>query len=90
MKKHILDILQRLRYLAGMDDTSKVREALRHALAAHPKSRYRIAKESGISESMLSLFAAGKRGMTLERLELLADYLGLEIVVQPKGGATHG
>ncbi len=77
-------------YSTLMAATSRIREAIRKAMEDHPKTRYRIAKETGISESMLSLFAAGKRGMTLERLEYLAEYLDLDIIIRPKGDEHHG
>ncbi len=85
-----LDTMQRIIYSTLMAATSKIREAIRRAMEAHPKTRYRIAKETGISQSMLSLFAAGKRGMTLERLEYLAEYLNLDIIIRPKGDEHHG
>jgi len=68
-------------------DMSKIRKALRAAIQAEKKkgrSRYQLAKETGISESMLCLFMSGKRGMTLDRLERLADHLDLEIVIRKR------
>jgi transcriptional regulator with XRE-family HTH domain len=88
--QNVLDTMQYTLYNLLMATTSRIREAIRQAMEAHPKTHYRIAKETGISQSMLSLFAAGKRGMTLERLEYLADYLGLDIIIRPKGDEHHG
>jgi len=45
-------------------------------------TRYRIAKDTGISESMLSKFMSGDRGFSMESLDVLGEYLGLEIVVR--------
>ena len=65
-------------------DMSKIRKAIREAIDADERSRYRLAKETGISEPMLCLFMQGKRGMTLDRLELLAEHLNLEIVIRKR------
>jgi len=43
-------------------------------------SRYRIAKESGLTESQLSYFVNGKRSLTLPAAAKLAKALGLELV----------
>ena len=68
------------------EDNSRIRQAIRHAIEVSDQSRYRIAKETGISEPALCMFLHGQRGMTLERLEYLADYLGLEIIIRPQKG----
>ena len=57
---------------------------IRKAIDASDKSRYRISKDTGVSESHLSQFMDGTKGLSVEALELLADYLGFEIVAQPK------
>jgi len=43
-------------------------------------SRYRLWKETGIDQAVLSRFVAGKAGMTLKSLDVLADALGLRVV----------
>lgn len=47
-------------------------------------TRYRIAKETGISQAALSLFVNGERGMGVDMVERLADFLELEIIIRPK------
>ena len=59
-------------------------EEIRDAIEVSGKTRYRIAKESGIAESGLSRLMSGERGLSIDTLERLADYLGLEIVILPK------
>lgn len=59
-------------------------DPIRDAIAASDKSRYRIAKETGIGEPQLCLFMAGRKGLSVEALETLAACLNLEIVVRPK------
>ena len=62
---------------------STVQDAIRKAIAESEKSRYRLWKETGISQAHLSEFLHGHRGMKIEKLEILARALGLEIVVRP-------
>jgi ribosome-binding protein aMBF1 (putative translation factor) len=59
---------------------------MRKAMETSGQSRYRISKETGIAESVLSRFANGKAVLTVETAERLADHLGLEIVLRPKRG----
>lgn len=63
---------------------SEILSAIRQAIEASPKSRYRIAEETRISESALSRLISGERGLSVESVEKLAEYLGLEIVIRPK------
>jgi len=59
-------------------------ERLRKAIKASGKTRYRIAKESGIAQSQLSRLMSRQRGLSIESLAKLADCLGLEITTRPK------
>jgi transcriptional regulator with XRE-family HTH domain len=59
-------------------------DAIRRAVEASGKTRYRIAKESGVSAGQLSRLVNGERGMTVDTIERLADYLGLQITIEPK------
>ncbi len=61
----------------GCDDIEK---RLKQALIESKVSRYRIAKESGLTESQLSYFVNGKRTLTLPAAAKLAKVLGLELV----------
>ena len=63
---------------------TKVSDQIRRAVEASGVSRYRIAQATGIKQSTLSRFMAGTGGMTVETLDKLAEYLGLEIVVKGK------
>jgi len=56
-------------------------DEIRAAIERGDKSRYRISKETGISESALSLFMNGKRGLSVERMEQVAKSLGLSITL---------
>lgn len=65
-------------------------DAIRRAVESSDKTRYRIAKESGVSAGQLSRLVNGERGMTVDTIERLADYLGLRITIEPKGNNTKG
>jgi transcriptional regulator with XRE-family HTH domain len=63
-------------------------DEIREAVNDSGLTRYRIAKELGISESTMSRFMSGKGGLSLENIDRLADLLGLGIVVRPKNTDT--
>ncbi len=65
-------------------------DEIRNAIDASGKTRYRIAQESGIAESVLSRLMSGERGLSIDALERLADYLGLEITMRPKQRRRKG
>lgn len=65
-------------------------ESIRAAIEASGETRYRIAKDTGIAESQLSRLMNGERGLSVDTLERLADYLGLRIVIEPKSKTTKG
>jgi transcriptional regulator with XRE-family HTH domain len=63
---------------------ARLLDAIRRAVETCGKTRYVIAKESGVSAGQLSRLVNGERGMRVETIERLADYLGLRIVIEPK------
>lgn len=65
-------------------------DSIRDAIDASGKTRYRIAQDSGIAESMLSRLMSGERGLSIDALERLTAYLDLEILVRPKKGSRSG
>jgi transcriptional regulator with XRE-family HTH domain len=58
---------------------TRLSDQIRKAVDASGLSRYRIAKEIGIVESAISKFMAGKGGLSLEKLDALAELLGLSL-----------
>ena len=58
----------------------KLTDQIRRAIDESGVSRYRLWKETGIDQAVLSRFMAGKAGMTLKSLDVLADALGLRVV----------
>jgi len=66
-------------------------EQLRRLVLNCGKSRYQIAKETGIDESALSRFVSGERGVSMTVLDKLGECLGLAIVQAktPKRGKVR-
>jgi hypothetical protein len=56
-----------------------ISDQLRAAIEQSDKSRYRIAQDTGISEAILSRFIHTKCGLSLAYIDVLGDYLGLEL-----------
>ena len=69
---------------ATMMDMGRILDAICNAIEGSDKTRYRIAKDTGISQTQLSRLMSGERGLSIDALETLADYFGLEIVMRPK------
>lgn len=71
---------------------SKVLKAIRDAITESGKTRYTISKQTGIDQSQLSRLMQGRTGLSLETLEKLTEFLGLEIVIRArrKKGRTDG
>ena len=59
----------------------KLSEQVRQAVNDSGLTRYRISKETGIGQDTLSRSMTGQRGLTTTALDVLADYLDLNIVV---------
>jgi hypothetical protein len=57
----------------------KLSDQIRQAIDASGLSRYRICKETGILQSVMSRFMSGQGGLSLERLDVLADLINLNI-----------
>jgi plasmid maintenance system antidote protein VapI len=53
---------------------------LKKAIEESGISRYRLAIESGLTESQLSYFVNGKRSLSLPAAAKLAKVLGLELI----------
>ena len=59
-------------------------DQVRQAISDCGLTRYRIAQDTGIDESTLAKFFHGTRGLSLNNLDLLCEYLGLRIVMDRK------
>ena len=65
-------------------------DQIRQAIDDSSLTRYRIAKETGISESALAQFYNGRRGLSMEALNALGDFLQLTITLGRKPGPKKG
>jgi transcriptional regulator with XRE-family HTH domain len=63
---------------------ANVLDQLRQALAESGATKREAAKVAGVCESMLSHVLAGRRRLHARRLERLARWLGLEIILVPE------
>jgi transcriptional regulator with XRE-family HTH domain len=67
-----------------MPTKQTVSERIRQAIETADVTRYRIAQETGIEESALSRFMSRERGLSMEALDALAEFFGLELVARGK------
>lgn len=76
-----------LRYASAILDpmrkSQRFSEQLRRAVRKSEKSRYRIARETGIHESTLSRFLNQGFGLSMESIDRLCDCLGARLTVDP-------
>jgi transcriptional regulator with XRE-family HTH domain len=64
-----------------MTAMATITEQIRRIITESKASRYAIAKAIGVSETLLSRFLTGERGLSLTTLDALADLFGMEIDV---------
>lgn len=71
---------------ADLDDMAKkathprASDQLRDIIRDCELSRYEISKRTGIDQSALTRFMSGERGLSMEALDTLAEYLELDII----------
>lgn len=66
--------------------TNLLTDQLRQAIDDSGLSRYQIAKATGIDESALAKFYNGRRGLSMDALNALGEYLQLTINLGRKPG----
>jgi len=59
-------------------------DVLKTAIEESGLTRYRIATDTGIGETSLMRFVRGETSLRLDKADVLADYLGLELVKKRK------
>jgi transcriptional regulator with XRE-family HTH domain len=76
----------------GQKPCGKLTEQLRAALVESGLTLGQITRDTGIDKSALSRFVNGERGVSMEALDKLGVYLGLELrpVRKPKGKNKGG
>ena len=61
-------------------------DQMRELIVNCGETRYRIAQNTGLSESMLSKFATGRQGLSMAALDVLGTYLNWEVRSLKDGG----
>lgn len=69
---------------------TRLLDTIRQHVERSDQSRYAISKATGIDQSQLCRLMDGTGGLSVERLETLVDYLGLEIRIQSKRSRRKG
>ena len=67
----------------------KLSDAVRVAIKGSGVSRYALAKQVGVAESVLSRFMNEKQSITLDTLEKLSEVLNLKIVCDDAQGKAR-
>jgi transcriptional regulator with XRE-family HTH domain len=74
----------------GKKRTTLLTDQLRQAIDDSGLTRYQIAKETGIDESALAKFYNGLRGLSMDALNALGEFLQLKITLGRKAGPKKG
>ncbi len=77
-------ICKYLRRLIMAQRRLKFSEQIRRAIDGCGKTRYRLAQETGIDESLLSRFMRGKCNLSLKLVDKLAQNIGFSVQVPTK------
>ena len=64
--------------------TKRLTDQIREAIDASGLTRYQIAKETGIDESALAKFYNGHRGLSMQAMNALGEFLQLKIILGRK------
>ena len=62
----------------------KLSDQIRFAVESGDRTAYRICADTGLDRGAMSRFLSAKRGLSLESLDKLAEYLNLKIVRPPR------
>ena len=78
----VLTIQLSIVYYESMEKNRKLKpfsDQLRDAIRKADISRYRVAKQTGLTQASLSRFMTGVSGLSLESIDKICDCLGLEL-----------
>ena len=74
----------------GKKQSKLLTDQLRKAIDDSGLTRYRIAKATGIDESAMAKFYNGRRGLSMDALNALGEFLQLTIRLGRKRGPEKG
>jgi len=60
----------------------KFSDQIRRAIETCGKTRYQIAKESGVDAATLCRFVQGRHGLLMDSLDRIAGCIGMRVVVE--------
>ena len=63
---------------------------LREIIDASGLTRYRICKDAGLDQGLLSKFMAGKCGLGIESIDAIGKLLGVKLVATVRASKTKG
>ena len=88
----IVDTDAIIRYDYGMTkkQAKQFSDEIRAAVKSGGKTRYRIAKETGIDAAALCRFVQGQVGLSMDNLDKLAECIGLHVVTEQDPRAKKG
>jgi transcriptional regulator with XRE-family HTH domain len=69
--------------MSKSEKKSTMTDALKAAIDESGLSRYEISKATGVLQTSLSRFMRGETSLRLDKADVLAEYLGLRLVVAP-------
>ena len=72
------------------EDMGHLTKIITTAIRSSDQTPYSIAKGAGVARSQLSRLLSGERGLSVETLEKVADYLGLRITIEQKKANRTG
>ncbi|MCA9030825.1 MAG: helix-turn-helix transcriptional regulator [Planctomycetaceae bacterium] len=58
---------------------SPLSDQLRTLIRESGITRYKIWRDTGVSQSLLSKFMSGAQGLSLEKIDVLCEYLALKL-----------
>ena len=61
-------------------------ELVRELIRSADESRYSMSKATGISESQLTQFMSGKKGLGNHAMDVLLNHLGYEVALKKRKG----
>ncbi|NUQ63988.1 MAG: helix-turn-helix domain-containing protein [Pirellulales bacterium] len=73
-----------------MKTSKPLTEQLRQAIIESGETRYKISKATGIGQDVLSRFVHGERGLSMDVMDTLGQYLELELRRRPAKRKAKG
>jgi DNA transposition AAA+ family ATPase len=68
----------------------KLSDQIRQAIETCGKTRYQIAKDTGVDAATLCRFVQGKHGLLLDSIDSIAECIGMRVVLEGKRKTKKG